>query len=92
MDVSPDDLIGPMAFRLTLIKVRDGDVIVAAIAAKDGQQTIFWSAAATFDAAGAAVIPFWDQKLTLTRDGKSVHATFTKDGDGRGWETLDGLY
>jgi len=87
---SHDDLVGSMDLALRIAKIGGSAVTLEAVLSKDGKSETIWTGTLPFDAAGNAVLPFWDHRLVVTRSGDGVTVAFTADGDGNGWNAISG--
>jgi hypothetical protein len=85
LEPSDQALLGPLDFALNVQGIDKTEIDLEAVVTKANRKVTIWSGALTFDSDGKAVLPFWTHRLVLTRDGKSVTAAFTADGDGAGW-------
>lgn len=87
LEVSPNDLIGPVILTITLDKITKKGVRLKAVATRDGEaQTVtVWRGGGNFDAEGRLAVPLWGHRLVLVRQDQGVVGAFSADGDGRGW-------
>lgn len=60
-------------------------ISITAIAKDDKKTSHLWAGTLDFDAAGRAVLPFWDRTLVITRAEKGVTVAFEPRSDGLGW-------
>jgi hypothetical protein len=76
----------PLTFDMKLTGLNSSGVTVTAIVRRNGKTETFWTGSAPFDGQGAAVVPFWAYRLTITRVGTGVSVAFDATGDGTGWD------
>jgi hypothetical protein len=86
---SPTDLVGPMQLVLQATRFTKTGVALEAMAFRDGEKVVFWHGGVALDADGHGALPFWTHRLQLQKTGKTLTASLTPDGDGRGWDDLD---
>jgi hypothetical protein len=80
-----EDLLGPVEFRMTVQRVFGGFLSVTAYARKDGKELPFWRADVSFDKSGHAYVPFWGQRLVITRAASGLVAALEPTSDKLGW-------
>ena len=85
LDVSPDDLIGPMRFALVLRKVTATTIGVEATVTRANDTETIWQDALPRGPDGSAILPLWTRRLVLRPDASGVAVTLSSDGDGAGW-------
>ncbi len=85
LEMSPTDLAEPINLAIVVTHIGGNSVSLSASAYNGPLWDEFWTANIPWDADGKAVLPFWTHRLTLTRSGAGVSATWTADGDGGGW-------
>lgn len=85
LEVSDSDLIGPMKFAMAIRKVAANAITLEAVVNQGSDFETIWKGTIALDDAGRAVLPFWRNRLILTRTGNQFIATFAPDGDGTGW-------
>lgn len=86
---SPTDLIGPMNIVLQSVRFTKTGVGLEALVFRDGEKLTLWRGEVALDAEGHGALPFWTHRLQLQKTGKTLTATLTPDGDGRGWDALE---
>jgi len=87
-----DDL-GPLEFAIRADEITARHLRLSAVVAHSGKHVVLWVRQFAWDKAGKAVLPLWDQKLTLTRlSDKAVKAELTNDGDGHDWRAGELLF
>ena len=86
LDTGSPAPVGPVDFSIVVKTVSGGGVSLRGVASSGGETWGEWTTDLLFDEQGRVVLPFWTHRLVLTRTGDGVTATFTPDGDGRGWD------
>ena len=90
LDQSQQDLVGSMVFDIIISHLGKDSATLEAHLSKDGKTETFWTRELTFDAAGKAILPFWDHQIVLNRSGEGVSVKFTADGDLKDWDAISG--
>jgi hypothetical protein len=86
MDPTKLPSIGPFKFVMKAQWLNAYNVQVEADVFEGGHRVTIFKTPIPFAPDGTAVIPFWTHRLVLRRvPGSGVTATFTADGDGKGW-------
>jgi hypothetical protein len=83
---SDSDLLGPMALTLTARKITARSVTVEARISQGADGFKLWERELTFAPDGTAHLALWTHRLTLTRVGETINATYDATGDGAGWD------